>query len=372
MVPDILFAGYVTRDRVNRREQPGGSAFYGAHTARKLGLSVGIWTSADSDFLGRAEWAGIRVATGPGRITTMFTHDYDPGSDSRVSRLNARAEALDPGALPFDWRQAPRVILAPNAWEVTPETFALFDAPWLAFLPQGWFRSFAPDGAVSCGPGRWKRLPRGVILSVASEDDLAGDPGGGAGCAGAPAWPCARGAGGDTSCPRRGESGTSNARTWRKKPTPPGRGCIRGRHADRPVGGRGPRGSGPLRIGGGVVSRWKSPASAVWPRGPGSPSASRSREAARENQRAEKNEPQKPAGTPAATPQPPDTERRTRPPTACPGRRAEGNRRGGGGRADFGRRCGRGTRRGGGVPPLIETTEEADDSLPARSNARMR
>jgi hypothetical protein len=175
MAPDILLAGYVTRDLVEGREQVGGSSFYGARTALVLGLKAGIWTSAEKTFIGRKEFAGLEVAAGESETTT-FTHLYDGGSGARTLRCDARARPLDPAVLPPDWRRAPLVVLAPNGGEITPEAFSLFESRFTALLPQGWFRVFHPDGKVSFGPARFSGLPSVVNLIVVSEDDLAGDP----------------------------------------------------------------------------------------------------------------------------------------------------------------------------------------------------
>src|SRR3977135_3350492 len=90
---DYLLLGHVTVDRLDeRRVVLGGTATYGALTARNMGARVGIHTSASYepgliDTLG-----GTLVARIPAEYTTCFVNDYRDGR--RRQTLESTAEKL--------------------------------------------------------------------------------------------------------------------------------------------------------------------------------------------------------------------------------------------------------------------------------------
>src|SRR5713101_8020702 len=77
---DYLLLGHVTVDRLDdRRVVLGGTATYGALTARNMGARVGVHTSAAYepgliDTLG-----GVLVARIPSEFTTCFVNEYLEG-----------------------------------------------------------------------------------------------------------------------------------------------------------------------------------------------------------------------------------------------------------------------------------------------------
>ena len=132
--------------------RPGGAALYGAITAHRLGLSVGLLTSHADDFPLDAIPSQIEVVTREARQTTRFEHDYEAGG--RVSRARGRALPLTTADVPEDWRDAPLVLLAPVIDEVDPLLAAEFTDGAIGAAAQGWLRAVGRDGAV--GPRAWE------------------------------------------------------------------------------------------------------------------------------------------------------------------------------------------------------------------------
>ena len=140
--PDFVAIGHVTLDRLGDLTRPGGAALYGAITAHRLGLSVGLLTSHADDFPLDAIPSQIEVITREARQTTRFEHHYEAGA--RVSRVRGRAL----------WRDAPLVLLAPVIDEVDPLLAAEFTDGAVGAAAQGWLRAVGRDGAV--GPRAWE------------------------------------------------------------------------------------------------------------------------------------------------------------------------------------------------------------------------
>ena len=76
MLPDYLVIGHITRDISNGKVTTGGCAYYGAVTARKLGLSAAMVTSCPNDFGFPKELEGVEITTIPSMDVTAFINDY--------------------------------------------------------------------------------------------------------------------------------------------------------------------------------------------------------------------------------------------------------------------------------------------------------
>ena len=178
---DLVAIGHVTFDETPSGVRPGGSAYYAALTARRLGLSVGLLTTIAPDYPLDVFPEGIHVTTVASPHTTRYQLGQSRGA--RTLTLLSRAADLETEHLPPAWRGAPLAVLCPVAGEVDPALAGAFEDAAVAMLPQGWMRKRGRGGLM--GPQSWEDaadvLPRTQLL-VLSEEDLPGDD------AGAVAW----------------------------------------------------------------------------------------------------------------------------------------------------------------------------------------
>ena len=168
---DLLAIGHVTRDLVGDRVVPGGAVTYGALTARSLGLTAAIVTSARPDDV--EDMPGVAAHVIPSPSTTTFRNLYRGGR--RVQTIEAVAGPIGPGDVPVEWRAAPHVLIAPLAGEVEPGVARLFPGSVVVASIQGWLRRWDSDGVVR--PRAWDGrdvLPHVAAAVVSSEDT--GDP----------------------------------------------------------------------------------------------------------------------------------------------------------------------------------------------------
>lgn len=170
---DLVAIGHVTFDETTSGVRPGGSAYYAALTARRLGLSVGLLTSIAPDYPLDVFPKGIHVTTVASPRTTRYR--LGQSRDARTLTLLSRAADLEMEHLPAAWRAAPLAMLCPVAGEVDPALADAFEDAAVAVLPQGWMRKRGRGGLM--GPQPWEDagdvLPRTQLL-VLSEEDLPG------------------------------------------------------------------------------------------------------------------------------------------------------------------------------------------------------
>lgn len=169
-VLDLVAVGHVTLDRTATGTRPGGSAYYAAITAHRLGLSAGVLTSFGSDFPADAFPDGLSVVSVPSTLTTTF--DLSESPSGRGLTLRSRAADLEADQLPVQWAQAPLALLCPVANEVDPAFASRFPDASLGVAPQGWMRKRGPGGAIS--PQLWEDadavLPYAQSLVLSLED----------------------------------------------------------------------------------------------------------------------------------------------------------------------------------------------------------
>jgi len=170
LTPDFVAIGHVTVDRTPKGSAPGGSAYYAAHTAHRLGLEVGLLTSRGPDFPATALPPDVAVVDIPAPHTTTF--EIGKGATGRSLRLRSRASDLDAEHLPPEWRSVPLVLLCPVANEVDPLLARVFPDGAVAVAAQGWLRKRSAKGAIT--PERWEAafevLPHVQALVVSAED----------------------------------------------------------------------------------------------------------------------------------------------------------------------------------------------------------
>lgn len=178
---DYLAVGHICVDIFERRYILGGSASYAALTARKLGMRVGVLTSADFEplivdtLIGRENMlqaeTPIRVIRVPTESTTCYVNEYD--SNGRTQFLLGRAADLRPAHVPSEWAAAPIVHLAPLAQEVDAGLLDCFPGSMMLITPQGWMRGW--DDSRKVFPVEWEHAQAALAradVTIFSTDDV--------------------------------------------------------------------------------------------------------------------------------------------------------------------------------------------------------
>ena len=147
--PDLLAIGHVARDLVGDRAVPGGAVTYAAHTARALGLTAAIVTSARPGDLEPAPGVAAHVVPVtchhhlPQRLTA-------PAAASRPSRPSqapsARTTCPSNGATP------PTSSSAPSPARSTTRSPGSSPSSVVVAALQGWLRQWDDAGVVSPRP----------------------------------------------------------------------------------------------------------------------------------------------------------------------------------------------------------------------------
>ena len=153
---DYLAIGHISIDIFEKRYVLGGTVSFAALTARQMGQTVGLLTSADFEplivdsLVGRdnvlVPETAIRVLRVPTDSTTCYVNEYD--EHGRTQYLLGRAADLLPVHVPEEWKSAPVVHLAPLAQEIDAGLLSTFPGSLLVITPQGWMRGWDKDGKV--------------------------------------------------------------------------------------------------------------------------------------------------------------------------------------------------------------------------------
>lgn len=168
-----LAVGHVAKDLIPGGARLGGSVAYAALTARALGYPAGVVT-ASADDVDLAPLAEIPVHRQLSPHSTTFENLYGPAG--RTQYLRGRAVPLAAVDLPWEWRRAPIVHLAPLAGELDPDLLTACDGALIGLTVQGWLRGWDAAGRVH--PRAWPEaerflpLARAVVLSI---EDVQGD-----------------------------------------------------------------------------------------------------------------------------------------------------------------------------------------------------
>jgi 1D-myo-inositol 3-kinase len=171
-MPRLLGVGHVSWDRREGADVLGGTVSYAALAARKLGWEAGVATSAGPELDPERDLPGVSVFWTRGRSTTRFRNAYAPDG-TRQQLMTARAEDVDVGLVPEEWREPDALLLAPVAGELGPRTAQAFGAEVVGAAAQGWLRGVDAEGRVY--PRPWEdpsALLAGVHVLFLSRHDL--------------------------------------------------------------------------------------------------------------------------------------------------------------------------------------------------------
>lgn len=178
----FLSIGHVSRDRTRRGWRPGGSAYYAAAAAARLGAEATIVTrigpAEAGVFSERCASLGIRLLALGSPVTTGYEARRDGGwrMTARAAELPgeevaaALARAGEPLPARFD-----AVVLGSIAREFAPEVVGALAGGVRVLIAQGFLRAWDARGRI--GPRPWAEadafLPL-VDAVVLSEEDIAG------------------------------------------------------------------------------------------------------------------------------------------------------------------------------------------------------
>lgn len=152
--PEYVIVGHVTKDLApNGGFRIGGTATYSALSAERLGLRVGVLTSAEPTLPLFADAPSIVVRRKPARCTTTFENSYVAGH--RHQRIRAVAQPLTRADLPAEWDPAAIVHLGPVAQEVDPALAEAFSGMFLGVTPRDGCAAGMPGDV--CSPSSGKR-----------------------------------------------------------------------------------------------------------------------------------------------------------------------------------------------------------------------
>lgn len=174
---DYLAIGHICADlQPDGSIRLGGTAFFAALAARRLGLRAAILTACAPDFDLSALPSDLPVIRQSSPATTIFENRYT--AEGRIQRLHAQGAAInvDRDRLPSTWQHPAIVHLAPIMQEVPHEAAAHFPAALVGATPQGWLRSVQPSRVVTTDPTALVSLPVARLNAVVlSEEDVQGD-----------------------------------------------------------------------------------------------------------------------------------------------------------------------------------------------------
>jgi sugar/nucleoside kinase (ribokinase family) len=171
--PDFVVIGHAVRDVVPDGWRLGGTVTFAAVQAHRLGLSVGVVTSAGPDLDVQAQLPFAQVVRHASATTTCFENVYADGA--RRQSVRSRAEPIPPESVPAAWRAAPIVLLGPVLADMRPDFGAMFEgATLLGVSAQGWMRRIDDDGHVEHAAWTGEPFWRDADVLFLSDEDLTG------------------------------------------------------------------------------------------------------------------------------------------------------------------------------------------------------
>lgn len=139
MPPNFVVVGHVVRDIApDGVVRLGGTALYAACTIARLGHRVGVVTRCGDDVSLDGLPPGIEVVRASSPQTTTFENVYQSGV--RQQTLRHVAGPIPVTDVPWEWLDAPVVLLGPVAGEIPPSFATRFRKSLVAATARGWLR----------------------------------------------------------------------------------------------------------------------------------------------------------------------------------------------------------------------------------------
>lgn len=145
-VIDYLVVGHVSHDLTPDGSVAGGTVTFSSRVAQALGCRTAVVTSAAEDFDLDDTFPEIEVFRVPSRETTTFENLYT--DSGRKQKIHALAGVITSDQIPMSWRRAKIVHMGPIVNEIEPSIVEMFSNSLIGITPQGWYRSWKPDGTV--------------------------------------------------------------------------------------------------------------------------------------------------------------------------------------------------------------------------------
>ncbi len=176
--PDLLLIGSITADiDLNGSKMPGGTVFYSAITAARLGIDVGVAARSRDDIAFDGLLDGVQVAWVEPPSTLSFRNIYQAGERVQYIQNRERGiQPLGPKDIPTEWTKAPMVHLAPVANDVEPSLAGMFKDSTVLATPQGWLRTWDNVGRILFMPRQWGQDElQDIRILVLSDEDINND-----------------------------------------------------------------------------------------------------------------------------------------------------------------------------------------------------
>jgi 1D-myo-inositol 3-kinase len=171
MQPDFLVVGHIVKDITSDGWNPGGSVFYAACQAQRLGLEVAAVTRCATDVDPASILPGVEWHVVPSATTTTFENRYQEGN--RIQRVPEVGEPLTLPDIPDAWLRAPLVLVAPVFHDVDPNLPSELSRGdvIVAVSAQGWLRRLEGERVRA---GRFENFSTWLACDVVflSEEDL--------------------------------------------------------------------------------------------------------------------------------------------------------------------------------------------------------
>lgn len=170
-IADYLVIGHVCIDHTPLGLEYGGTAFFGAITAMRLGARVHVLTSMPEADVRTVLPGRVEVHNVPSAVWCTFRHEQF--GSVREQWITDVAHTLRREHLPAGFRDIPLVHFGPVAQEVDHDLLDAFQGALRAGSVQGWLRRWGADGHVEpLDPAQMLAWVPPVELSFLSEEDI--------------------------------------------------------------------------------------------------------------------------------------------------------------------------------------------------------
>lgn len=175
MTPDYVLIGHLSLDRSLTGDRLGGTAYYAARSARLLGQTVGLVTSAPPDLASFNGLDDCEVLSVGAEDWTAFENVET--ANGRTQRWLSSASQISLEDVPTSWHKAPIVHFAPIAQEFSPDFALGCPSGVSAATIQGWLRGrSSTDGVLVEVNADLERALRYLDVAIMSDEDVSRDP----------------------------------------------------------------------------------------------------------------------------------------------------------------------------------------------------
>ena len=174
MPPKYLVLGHITHDRRPGGNTIGGSVYYGAITARKLGCTAAMVTSCSKEFPFPRELATVNKSISYSSNTTIFHNKYiDVDQDKyRIQYVESTANPLAISDVPPLWKRPEIVHFGPLVGEIDSNLICHFNNSLTIASIQGWTRRWDRNGKIQQLEWKGDNVLPYVAAAICSTEDL--------------------------------------------------------------------------------------------------------------------------------------------------------------------------------------------------------